>query len=160
MAAPYGLPRPHFNYNFAAITVVLGNVPLSNYGSDGSIEFEFPSQLMESELSADGYVTYVDNTDERVRVTITVSETSGALAALQNMATRQMVASRLGQALPVLPFTFLDRITGDGVVSEAAIFLNTATPSKSKSLGTREFVIELPYARGLMQVGVNNAPTL
>lgn len=159
MATPPGLPRPAFSYNFAAVQCIIGTVSISNYGADGSIEFEFPSQIAESEVSADGYVTYVANSDERVRVRIRVAENSGVLALLQNFIRTQVQASFQGAPVPFLNFRFFCPSTGDAVNSQYAVFLNEPTPSKSKALGTREFLLELPDARFRIQQGLLNVVT-
>ena len=46
---------------------ILGPVPLSNYGAGREIEFDLPSDLMTSEVSADGFVTYSIEMDQRVQ---------------------------------------------------------------------------------------------
>lgn len=160
MATFPGLPRPVFAYNFGAVQCILGTVPLSNFGSDGGIEGELPSQLLESEVSADGYVIYTANNDERIRFTITLSAHSGALPLLEAMVFAQSAVMHAGGTLPVLPFFLLDPATGDEITSEHTIFLQSAVISKGKSAGTRQYIIELPYARHRQVVGAKNAPTL
>lgn len=158
MPAP-GLPRPAFSYNMGAVRLVIGSVPISNYGPDGSIDFEFPSALVESELSADGYVTYVVQNDERLRCTIRISEKSGALPLLQALWTAQQAAMYAGGLVAPLIFAMVCPSTGDIVQSEYCVFLNTPTTSKTKGLSTREYQVELPGGRYRALVGTLNIPT-
>lgn len=160
MATPPGLPRPAFTYNFAAIQCIVGGVALSNFGTDGGISFEYPSQLMESELSADGYVTYSGNNDERVRVTITLLETSGAIPLVEALIKTQVNAVFAGSPLTPVPFYMSDPATGDHVVSEYVVFLQEPAPSKTKGIGTREYILELPYARFTGAKGALNIATV
>ena len=138
---------------------IVGGVALSNFGTDGGISFEYPSQLMESELSADGYVTYSGNNDERVRVTITLLETSGAIPLVEALIKTQVNAVFAGSPLAPVAFFMTDPATGDTVVSEYVVFLQEPAPSKAKGIGTREYILELPYARFTGAKGVVNAQT-
>jgi hypothetical protein len=149
MATYPGLPRPAFAYNFAAVQCIIGTVPLSNFGSDGGISFELPSQLVESEVSADGYVVYSANNDERVRATITLMETSGAIPLLDALVKAQAQLLFAGGPLAALPFYLKDPANGDEIASEYCVFLQEPTISKAKAIGTREYQVELPYARFL-----------
>jgi hypothetical protein len=160
MATFPGLPRPVFSYNFGAVQCIIGTVPLANFGTDGSISFEFPSQLVESEVSADGYVVYTANNDERVRVTITLSEVSGAVPLLDELVKAQAGLMFAGGPLTPVPFYLLDPATGDTIASEYTVFLQEPTITKQKAIGTREYLVELPYARFRQQPGVTNIPVV
>lgn len=157
-----GLPRPVFAYNFGAVQCIVGGVALSNFGSDGSISFETGSQIVESEVSADGYVVYTANNDDRVQVTITLSEVSGAVPLLDSLMKAQVITMHSGGPIAPLAFFLQDPATGDAIESEYVIFLQEPNISKSKSVGTREFQIELPYARfsAKHQKGIFNQPTV
>lgn len=162
MANYPGLPSPVFAYNFGAVQCIVGGVALSNFGSDGSISFEMGSQIVESEVSADGYVVYTANNDQRVQVTITLSEVSGAVPLLENLVRSQVQTLHGGGPISPIGFFLQDPATGDQIESEYVIFLQEPGISKSKAIGTREFQIELPYARfaGSHQKGPNNTPTV
>lgn len=160
MATFPGLPRPVFSYNFGAVKCIVGVVPLANFGADGGVSFEPQSQLVESEVSADGYVVYTANNDERVRATITLSEVSGAIPLLDAMVKAQAGVMFAGGPIVPLPFLLVDPATGDVVESEYVIFLQEPGLSKSKSIGTREYQIELPYARFKMLPGGKNIPVI
>ena len=157
-----GLPSPVFAYNFGAVQCIIGTVALSNFGSDGSISFEMGSQIVESEVSADGYVVYTANNDQRVQVTITLSEVSGAVPLLDGLMKSQVQTLHDGGPIAPLSFFLQDPATGDQIESEYVVFLQEPGISKSKAIGTREFLIELPYARFSSKhlKGVFNTPTV
>lgn len=141
-----GVPRPVRTYNFGAISCILGPVPLSNYGADGEIEFDLPSDLMTSEVSADGFVTYSIEMDQRVRVTIRVMETSAVLPLLQALVDTQVARTWDGHQLPDYPFIMSCPTTGD-LIGGRVVFLKEPVMTKAKTAGTREFQLELPYGR-------------
>lgn len=161
MQAFSGLPRPVFAYNFGAVHCSIGPVTLSNFGADGSVSFEYSSQIVESEVSADGYVVYTSNNDDRVQVTITLSEASKAVDLLDAQMRKQVENMHQGKAIDELVFYMEDPATGDFIRSPYTVFLQEPGISKSKSLGTREFRLELPYARFAFQhaKGQSNATT-
>lgn len=142
-----GVPRPIHNYNFGAVVCSVGGVVLSNYGSDGGIAMELPSAIAESEQSADGVVTYTNTSDERVKVTITLMETSQAIPALQAVLLPQLLALFAGAPVPPIILGVFDPATGDSMLGGAAILLQEPSISKSKGASTREYVFEVPYGR-------------
>lgn len=160
MATFPGLPRPVFSYNFGAVQCIIGSIPLANFGSDGSIQVEIQGPLVESNLSADGYVVYTASNDERVQVTITLSEVSGAIPLLDALVKAQAGLMFAGGPIAPVAFFLLDPATGDTLASEYVVFIQEPGVSKSKSIGTREYVIELPYARFKQLPGVKNIPVL
>lgn len=152
-----GAPRTVRSFNFGAITCAIGPVALSNYGADGEIEFDYPSDIMTSELSADGFVTYSVEMDQRVSVTIRLMETSRALPLLQAMVDTQVARIWAGNQLPEYPFIMACPSTGD-LIGGRIVFLKEPVMSKQKQAGTREFSLEMPYGR-FRQIfgGVNGA---
>ena len=151
-------PKPVVTYNLATVVCTVGSVPISNYGEDGGVDIELPASLLESKISADGFVVYEAVNDDRVTVKITVSATSRVAKLLLELATIQMDAVRTGQPMPAVPFGLFDPATGDRCDSPYAVFIQTPTPSKGKAVGTREFDLELPYARSNIKLGENNQP--
>lgn len=139
-------PRTLHTYNFGALQVILAGIPISNYGPDGAVEVELPSDMLESNVSADGFVTYEANQDDRLDITVRVMETCAALPMLQVLWNAQQQAMRAGRNPPPWVFSMLCGSTGDQIVGRM-VFMKEPTAGKGKSVGTREIMIQLPYAR-------------
>lgn len=155
-----GVPRPIHNYNFGAVVCSIDGIVITNYGSDGGIAIELPSAIAESEISADGVVTYTNTSDERVKVTITLTETSQAIPRIMAALRPQLLNLFAGS--PVVPtvFAFQCPATGDAIIDAQAVLLQEPSTSKAKGISTREFVFELPYSRHRVVMGIRNGPVV
>lgn len=153
---PPGAPRPLGSYSFSAISLVIGNIFVSNYDPEGTIQFEYPGDQVESDVSADGFVVYSWMADDRVKCTITLSQKSGSLPQVQALATSIRTVCMAGGQIVPAGFLMNDPSTGDQIFSEYVVVLNEGTPTKGKKAGTRTIVMELPYARYRQIVGANN----
>lgn len=129
---------------------------LSNYGTDGGLEFSYPSDRIEHENSADGYVTVSAQTDERVELTIRLKDTSAALPYLEALLFLQAQFLARGLEPPRLDFEMLCPSTGDQVLATPLLFLSEPGPNKARNSGEREFRCLLPYGRHKMVRGTLN----
>jgi hypothetical protein len=139
-------------YNFAAIQLQLAGVMLSEYGPDGSISMEPQSDEVSSRVSADGIAGYSYLNDKRIRVTITVMNTSQAFKYMFNLARGLRAVHERGLELPPVPFVFFDPKAKWGLTSQYAICVQLPSFTVEKEEGTSDFVWELPYGRDLESV--------
>lgn len=120
--------------------LVIGGVEVGGYDEDGSITYEFPSELYERKNGADGQTTVSRLNDDDVLCTVTLLESSPAykqLALLMNFQLNQ------NPIIP-LPFVHVDINNGDEIVSAYTVFMTRPTPTKGRTVGTREFQVLLP----------------
>lgn len=138
--------------------IQLGGVRLGGFGETAAVSYEYGSDLMEDMVSADGFVTVSNLNDYRMRATLTMMETSKSYAYVAGLMTAQQLAIRAGGAIPLLSYQHTDKLNGDKVSSNQAIFLIRPSQTKERTAGEREFTILLPYAAdiGKQAFGVKN----
>lgn len=141
------------SYDLKLVVCTVGGVPISGYGEDDALEFEWASDLVEKTKSADGKVTYSRLNDRECVCTITLMATSKAIPLLQALLETQH-GDNLGIAPPIIvpmPFLMTDPSTGDNVVGEC-VFENRPAPSKSRTVGEVEFRVSLPSPKWTLGV--------
>ena len=137
-------------YNIKAVTAILGSFPLGGgYGEDGGLEFEWDADLFEVTVGADGETAYSRTNNDNVTLTITVMESSRAYKDLATLMQAQLLLVDNGAPIAPLNFSMYDPINGDSCASQYAVFLNRPAPSKSGTIGEREFRISLNNAAAL-----------
>lgn len=142
--------------------IQLGGIRLGGFGETAAISYEYRSDLMEDLVSADGYVTVSNLNDYRMIATLTMMETSKSYAQVALLMAAQQATIRAGGQIPILAFKHQDKLNGDEVTSNQAIFLIRPSQTKERTAGEREFQILLPYAGDPLKqkFGVNNLTRL
>jgi len=79
---------------------------------------------------------------------VTVMENSPAVEYLMGLRAAQQQAMREGRIIPPLAWGHRDPSVGDIITSPYAVFVTFPTITKARTIGTREFQLELPYAKG------------
>ena len=143
----FALPRPAYAYTFKAVNLTLAGVPISRYGPDGGIEFDTQANLVESETTADGYVIYTAQNDDRITCTVTISQFSPQYDEIMEIIRGQMLGINVGLGIPPLPTSLFDPATGDLFASEYTVFVKEPMPNKTKTLGPVTIEVEFPYGR-------------
>lgn len=130
-------------YNLAAVSVILGSVPVTEWGESDAISIVPESDRTSAKVSADGSVTMSVLNDNRHTATITVMETSYAYTLLSQLAEAQAAAQAIGQ-LGAFAFLLIDPATGDKVAEPRAVFRRLPDMTKAKEAGQRVFQLHLP----------------
>lgn len=133
-------------YDLKNVVCTIAGVPISGYGETDAITVEWPSDLVESTVTADGTVIYSRTNDRRADITLTLSQKSRAVALLLGMLEAQH-GDNLGIAPPLilpLPFMLIDPATGDSIASFDTVFMARPAPSKGKVIGEVTFKVQLP----------------
>ncbi len=141
-------------YNLRAVSLKVGNFVISDLG-DGGVQFEIPSDLTASSVSADGRTHFHVIHDDRMTVTISVMAASAAAKALYSLYLTQARSWREGGTTPGLLFDMFDPILGDSVSESFAVFQSIPTPNKDVEEGTRDFVLLLPNAKASLMLAAN-----
>lgn len=141
-------------YNFANTIVSVQNVPLSHFGSDGGIKFEYVTpDRRTSEVSADGKVHVVRENDPRMLVTLTFKRVCPAAMTLRLLSNLCDAQEDNGLGLATFAFSFQESVVpgrngnADTCTSPVAYFKSVPAPEFMKGEGELEFVIELPNGR-------------
>lgn len=145
MAAPQG---PLNYYNFENNIITLNGRRLGVWAQDGGVSYAPQSDDVQSDVGADGIVHYSGLNDDRLRVTVTLMENSPSVAYLMQLREAQKQAMKQGRVIPTLAWGHRDPSVGDIIVSPYAVFVTFPTINKARTIGTREFQLELPYAKG------------
>jgi len=138
-------------YDFTANDLIIGGLEITGFGEDGSIEYEFQTDIWEHASGADGHVAISRQNDYRVVVTVTVMEGSRGYKYLTELVAQQTRTAQT--APPPMAYLHRDRINGDEIKGANAVFLTWPTPNKSRSASEREFTILLPHAALNMALG-------
>lgn len=144
-------------YNFNNNVVTIGGRRLGIFAADGGIQYTPKSDNIQSDVGADGVVHYSGLNDARLEVTITLMEDSDSVAYLMALIEAQNIAANQGgqRSLPPLPFKHRDLSLGDSIISPYCIFMNMPEVNKQRTIGTRVFRAELPYAKGKLSLAQN-----
>jgi hypothetical protein len=140
-------------YDFGENYVTVGPVLVKGYDDDGGIEYEAMEDEGEPTVGADGEATVSKSNNRGMFVTITLKETSNAVFQLDALRKAQTL---MGKILPV-PYTHIDRLSGDSVVSAYAYITSSIKPDKGRMAGSRQYRIFLPYGKDTMIEGVKNS---
>jgi len=159
MAPPIPGAKPMY-YNFANVFVAIQGVPLSHYGADGGVKFEYvtPERRM-SEVSADGKVHVTRENDPRMLATITFKRVCPAAWTLRNLSDQCDLQEDSGLGLGYFGFDFSEsgvpgkNGNGDTCNAPVAYFKSVPAPEFMKGEGELEFVIELPNGRAEFRPG-------
>ena len=143
-------------FNFNNVIVSLGPVRLGNFGEDGGVTFEYPSEAVNHKVSADGRVTVSKMNDDRMIATVTLMQTSPSNAAMWGSWRAQEAAFAQGLPIPGLPFNVANIRTGDTVNAGQAIILQPPAPDQGQEAGEYEWQILLPYAKRSLVLGILN----
>jgi hypothetical protein len=134
-------------YDLKQNRVLVNGQEISGFGADGALEYENASDLMERTKSADGVnTTFSVLNDEDLFVEITVLETSYAYKVLSDELKAMKQALKDGNPIPKISYYHRDRINGDTISSDSAVFMARPTASKGRTTGERVFRICLPNA--------------
>lgn len=142
---PTNGPVNYFNFDDNIVTVA--GRRLGVFATDGGVSYAPQSDDVQSDVGADGIPHYSMLNDGRLRVTITLMEDSDSVNWLMSLKEAQQAAMRTGLKIPPLAFRHQDRNLGDVVTSAYAIFITTPEVNKARTIGTRTFQLELPYAK-------------
>ncbi len=151
---PLVVAKPTY-YDFAQCLVTVQGFPLSHFGADGTIAFEYlTAELRTTDVSADGKVHVVKNNDPRMRVKLKFKRVCPAALTLRELAQAQDLAEQLGGGLQVFAFTFRESVNpvvlngnGDSCIESFAFFETLPASEYGKEEGELEFSIILPNGR-------------
>lgn len=141
-------------YDLKQVLCTVGGVTISGYGEEDAVRFEWASDIGEEFVTVDGSVLFARSNDRRLRVAITLMQTSSAvplLAAL--LETQHGLPAVVAGSLVQPPFYMTDPIFGDHIAG-GCIFLNRPLPNKGKVIGEYEFRLLLPDP--VWQIGTFN----
>lgn len=133
-------------YDLKTVVCTVGGVPISGYGENDAIGFEWNSEIVTPSVTADGSYTYSRNNDRGLMVTITLMQTSAAIPLLATLMEAQH-GDASGVHPPLLlplPFAMVDPATGDQVLSLECVFVSRPAPSKGKQVGEVTYKMHLP----------------
>lgn len=141
-------------YNFENNIITIDGRRLGMWGTDGGVSYASKSDLVQSDVGADGVVHYSGLNDDRLEVTITLMEDSDSVAYLMQKMAAQQAAMKTGslRSIPPMAYRHRDLGLGDIITSAYAIFMNVPDIAKARTIGTRVFRLELPYAKGGLQL--------
>lgn len=136
------MPSPNavHTYDLTQNYLYLGGIRIQGFGDDAAVSYEFDADKNATAVGADGEVSFSRQNNNLMVATITCKETSKAAGILSEMEREQRDQEVIGR----LSYAHRDRIGGDIVTDEYAVFLQTGAPSKSRDAGEREFRIALP----------------
>jgi hypothetical protein len=141
------MQEPLRSYNIAAVVLIVGGVPIHNYGEDGGVTFTDASAAVETMVAADGPVVVSATNDFRMDVEISVSAMGRTNRLLQNLyAAQQQEIARGGLMAPVSLHCY-DPSNGDTISSEYLVFIQKPGMEKNKKPGVSVWKLQLPYAR-------------
>lgn len=132
-------------YDLRTVVCTVGGVPISGYGEDDAIAFEWAEAIASVKVSGDGQATYSRMNNRVLNATLTLMSTSRAIPLLQAVIEAQH-GDNLGIPVPVLvvvPFAMIDPILGDQVIGDCVVTSRFA-PSKSREAGELELELSLP----------------
>lgn len=133
-------------HNLKLVQLSIGGVPISGYGEEGGIEFEFGSTVTETTVGADGHSVTSVNNDDSMRVRITLQPTTRAYGLMFQLYRTQRTAMNTVGRVPPMPFLMVAP-NGDKVDEPFAIFEELPPPSQARTAGERVFTLFLPTAR-------------
>lgn len=134
-------------YNFELCRLIIGGVIVGGYDDEGGVEYEPANDINEMTVGADGEATNSHITNDMVVATITLKETSKSYRDLMELAQEQWRTQRTpGGGAGAVSYTHFDPSTGDEIRERQAIFLNRPGQNKTRTAGSREIRMALPYA--------------
>jgi len=152
------MPRPLAplkTYNLKDQQILaIGGVIVGGYGTEGGIEYEYPSDRYQDDVGADGQVTVSRLNDERVYVTITLMDNSPAYKELMSLLRLQELQAKTPTGVLPLPYLHEDFANGDTIASSHCVFLTQPAPTKNRTVGEVEFRLLLPNTAGRMTLAV------
>jgi hypothetical protein len=118
-------------------------VRIDGYSSDGGVELSVPEDLGTLTHGNDGLPVWSKNHNERVEMTLSLSEMARTTQRLFGL-----LEAQLDQApIQPCPVFMKDKINGDQIEEQYGLFTNKPPPSKAGEAGAREFSLLLPNAR-------------
>lgn len=129
-------------YNLRAVSCIVGDFIISEYGEDGAIELSPVTDAVVDSQGLDGITTYSATNDGRRELTITVAANGRAARDLGAVEIAQGVA-QAGGLLGAVPVQILDPISGDLVTGDA-ILKTRPTITKAQGPGSRVWVFSMP----------------
>lgn len=149
-------------YNFADVLVLFNGIPLSHYGADGGVTFEYVTpEIRTSEVSADGQVHVMRNNDPRMLCKITLKSVCPAMLTLRELDMLCRMREDNGGGLGYFRFGFNESkvpgVNGNGDTCDSPVAYFQSIPAREfgKNEGEQEFVIELPNGRDEFRSGRN-----
>jgi len=133
---------PLKTYDLTETSLTINGQPVTGFGENAAISFEFHAQLVEPTVGADGLVVMSRTNDNLVTCKITVLESSPAVGMLMGL----QVAQRALPAFTPYPFLFIDPLSGDEFADLYAVFMDRPSVAKTRKVGERIFSIGLPNA--------------
>jgi hypothetical protein len=139
-------------YDLKSSVCTIGGVLVSGYGEEDAISFDWSSDLVESFETVDGGRIYARNQNKELIATITLMQTSGAVAQLRTALDLQhgTVNGLKPFVIVPAPLWFYASDTGD-FVSGGAVFLNRPNASRGQTVGELQF--RLSIATPQWQIG-------
>ena len=141
---------PSKTYNLRAVQLIVGGIPITGFGADDAISFEFDADLSEMAMGLDGEHVNRKINNDLVRCTISLLPTSAANAQLLALHRTVEQALDAGVEASAIGFLMKDPLNGDVVADDVAYFQSMPTPNKGSDVSTSEWVMALPNARGTM----------
>jgi hypothetical protein len=154
------LNAPLNYYNFANNIITIGGIRIGMFATDGGVSYAPKSDKVQSDVGADGIVHYSGLNDDRLEVTLTLMEDSPSVNYLLGLLNAQQLSMRTGGIILPIPYGHTDPSLGDIITSRHTIFMSLPEVAKQRTIGTRVFKLELPYAQGSLQLASLVAPLL
>lgn len=139
-------------YDLKSTVLTVGGILVSGYGEQDAVSFDWAADLVESFETVDGTRVYARTQNRELLVSITLMQTSGAIAQLRSALDLQH-GTVSGIKQPVIapaPLWFYASDNGD-FVSGGAVFLNRPNTSRGAQVG--EVVFRLSIATPQWQIG-------
>lgn len=131
-------------YDLGLCVCTVGGVLVSGYGEEDAVSFAWSGDLVETHETVDGPLVYVRAVRRTLVATITLMQTSGAVARLRSQFDFQhgpVIGLRQPVILP-LPFYFYAADNGD-FVSGGAVFLGRPDTSRGRTVGELQWRLSL-----------------
>lgn len=141
---------PVRTFDLKNVVCTVGGVPISGYGEEDAVRFDWVGDLVERQETVEGGIIYARRLGREVLCTITLMATSRAISLLQGLFTAQ---HGVPAVIVPLPFYFVDPALGD-FVSGQCVFLRHPLPSKGRTVGEVEY--QLSLSNPVVQLGVFN----
>jgi hypothetical protein len=132
-------------YDLKSSVLTVGGILVSGYGEDDAVSFDWSSELVESFETVDGTRVYARTQNRELVATITLMQTSDAVAQLRTALDFQHggVSGIKPPAIIPQPLWFYASDNGD-FVSGGAVFLNRPNTSRGNTVGELVFRLSIP----------------
>lgn len=139
-------------HNLRLVQLSVGSVPISGYGQEGGIEFEYGAPRVETAVGADGHPFVSVNANDSLTCRITIGQGTRADALLFGLYRAQRTAMNTLGRIPPLPFLMVTP-AGDKVDDPYTVFAELPPPNQARTIGERVWVLWLPSAGSRVVLG-------